>query len=129
MGYSLKKKKILGKNKSLLCLFGFIRPIREIFTHSTITSERLHILIYAGYLWSLSYEGSLACHIYCDTWRPFIMVISDGPWYSHLLQSVYQWICHHLFKRLKSVLVGVRTLNLFILLDLLKLNTKCSRQG
>ena len=34
--------------------------------------------------------------------RPFIIVISD-PWQSHLLLSVWQWICHFLFLRLRSV--------------------------
>ena len=36
----------------------------------------------------MSVEGSLACHIYCDTGQPFIMVISEDCWH---------WSCHYLF--------------------------------
>ena len=35
--------------------------------------------------------GSLACHVYCGTGHPFIMVISEDPWHSHLLPSVKPW--------------------------------------
>ena len=35
----------------------------------------------------LSNEGSLACHTYCDTGHPFIMVISEDLWHSHLFPS------------------------------------------
>ena len=69
----------------------------------TITGEGLQILTYARHLWPLSSEGSLACHTYCDTGHPFIMVISEDLWHSHLLPSVYQWSCHYLFLRLRSV--------------------------
>ena len=41
-----------------------------------MTGEELQILTYAQHLWPLSSEGSLACHIYCDTEHQFIMVIS-----------------------------------------------------
>ena len=37
---------------------------------------------------SLSSEGCLACHTYSDTGHPFIMVISEVPWHSHLLPGV-----------------------------------------
>ena len=37
----------------------------------------------------LSSEDSLACHI-CDTGHPFIMVVSEDPWHSHLMPSVWQ---------------------------------------
>ena len=36
------------------------------------------------------------CQTYCDTEQPFIMVITDDPWHSHLLPNVWQWICHYL---------------------------------
>ena len=39
----------------------------------------------------------LACHTYFDTGHPFIMFISEDPWHSHLLLSVWQWSCHYLF--------------------------------
>ena len=41
----------------------------------TITGEGLQILTYTRHSWSLSSEGSLTCHTYCDTGLPFIMVI------------------------------------------------------
>ena len=46
--------------------FGFIVPI-ENFT-------------YIEHLLPLSSEGSLACHTYCVTGHPLIMVISEEPW-------------------------------------------------
>ena len=52
-------------------------------------------------------EGSLACHTYCNTGHPFIMVISEDPWHSHILPNV-----HYLFLRLISVAAGIRTPNL-----------------
>ena len=59
--------------------------------------------------WPLTSEGSLACHTYCDTGHPFIMVITEDPWHSHLLPSFWQWSCHYLFLRLRSVATGNRT--------------------
>ena len=32
-----------------------------------------------------------------------------GPWYSHLLPSAWQWSCHYLFLRSRSVVAGNRT--------------------
>ena len=78
----------------------------------TITDEGLQILNYTQHLMPLSNEVSLACHTYCDTGHPFMMVISENPWYSHLLPSVWQWIYHFLFLRLRSVAAVIRTLNL-----------------
>ena len=45
----------------------------------TIAGEGLQILTYARHSWPVSSEGSLACHTYCDTGYPFIMVISEDP--------------------------------------------------
>ena len=68
-------------------LFVCLEPHSRIF-HSfgdvTIAGEVLQILTYARHLWPLSSEGSLACHTYYDTGHPFIMVISEDPWHSHL---------------------------------------------
>ena len=47
--------------------------------------------------WPFSSEGSLVCNTYCDTGHPFIMVISEDPWHSHPIPSVWQWSCHYLF--------------------------------
>ena len=67
------------------------------------------MLTYARHSWPLSSEGSLTRHIHCDTGLPFIMVISQDTWHSHLLLSVWQWSCHYLFLRLRSVATGDRT--------------------
>ena len=91
---------------------------RIFFTHmktydmETINGEELQLLTYAWHSWPLSSEGSLACHTCCATDLPFIVVISEGPWHSHLLPSVQQWSCHYLFLRLRSVTAGIRTPNL-----------------
>ena len=61
----------------LVCLFGVFRPTREFFTHFAV--EGLQILTYALPLWPFSSEGSIACHNFCDTGHPFIMVISKNP--------------------------------------------------
>ena len=53
----------------------------------TIAGEGLQILTYARHSWPLSSEDSLACHIYCDTDHPFLMVITEDSWHSHLLPS------------------------------------------
>ena len=57
-------------------------------------SEGPQILTFARHLhvWPLSSKGSLECHTYCDTGHPFIMVISEDPWHSHILTC-----CHCLF--------------------------------
>ena len=41
---------------------------------------------------------------------PYIMIISEDPWHSQLLPSVWQWNCHYLFLRHRSVTTGDRTL-------------------
>ena len=65
----------------------------------TITGEGLQILIYARHSRPLSSEGSLPCHTYYDTGHPFIMVISEDPWHSHLMPSV--WRCSELSLHVK----------------------------
>ena len=78
----------------------------------TITGEGLQILTYARHSPPSSSDGSLACHTYFDTGHPFIMVISEDPWHSHLLPSVWQWSCRYRFLRLSSVAAVIRTHNL-----------------
>ena len=54
----------------LICLFGVFRPTEEFFTHketSQSPGEGLQILTQTRHSWPLSSEGSIACHIYCDT--------------------------------------------------------------
>ena len=91
------------------CLFKGLSSHSRIF-HShgdvTITGEGLHILTYARHSWSLSSEGSIACHTYCGTGHPFLMVILEDLWRSHLLPSVKQWSCHNMFLRLR---IRIRT--------------------
>ena len=97
------------------CLFVCFSSQSGIF-HSygdfTISGEGLQTLIYARQLWPLSSENSLAFHTYCDTGHPSIVIVLKDPWHSHLLPSVWQWICHYLFFRLRSVAAGIRTPNL-----------------
>ena len=40
---------------------------------------------------------------------PFMMVISEDLWHSHLLPSVWQRSCHYLFLRFRPVATGDRT--------------------
>ena len=42
-------------------------------------------------------------------WHPFIMVISEDPWHSLLMPSVWQLSCHYLFLRLRSFAAGIPT--------------------
>ena len=46
---------------------------------------------------SIEQWGFVNCHTYCDTVHPFIMVISEDPWHSLLMPSVWQWSCHYPF--------------------------------
>ena len=84
-----------------LFVWGFSSYSRTFHSYGgvTITDEGLQILSYARQLRPLSRGYSLACHIYCDPRRPFIMVISKDPWHSHILPSVWQWnslsLCLH----------------------------------
>ena len=78
------------------------------FTHVsdvTITGEGLQILTFTRHVCPSSSEGSLACHIYCETGHPFIMVISE-PWHSHLLPSIWQLSCPYLFLNLSLSRLG-----------------------
>ena len=97
----------------LFCMFvcGFSSHWRmfHLYGNVTIAGDGRQVSTYDRHSWSLSSEGSLACHTYCDTGHPFIMVISEDPWHSHLLLSVWQWSCHYLFLRLRSVAAGIRT--------------------
>ena len=71
--------------------------ISHSFGDVTIAGEEMQILTYARHLWQLSNDDSLACRTYVYTGHPFIRVISEDPWHSHFMLSVWQWSCHHLF--------------------------------
>ena len=66
-----------------ICLFVWCLSSHLRIFHSygdvTIASEGLQILTYALHSLSLSSEGSLTFHTYCDMSVPFIMVISKDP--------------------------------------------------
>ena len=78
----------------MFVFWGFIVP----FENFSLIWKRHHhrwraaILTCARHLWPLSSEGSLV----------FKLVISEDPWHSHLLPSVWLWSCHYLFKRLRA---------------------------
>ena len=78
-----------------VCSFSSHQKIFHSVGEVTFTGEGLQILTYARHWWPLSSEGCLACHTYCDTRHPFIMVISQDPRHSNLLASVWQWSCWH----------------------------------
>ena len=59
--------------------------------------------------WPLSSEGSLACHTYCVTGPPFIMVISEDPWH-----STYYWAFGSGAVTTWSVAAGICTPNLLL---------------
>ena len=61
------------------------------FGDVTIIDEGLQILTYTRDTWTLSSEGSLMYHTYCDTDKPFNMAISEDLLHLHLLPSVWQW--------------------------------------
>ena len=45
----------------------------------TFAGDMLQVSTHAWHSWPLSSEGSLACHTYCNTDHPFIMVTSEDP--------------------------------------------------
>ena len=79
-----KVKKTEGKRMKgfylnlYICLFGVFLLSREFFTNIE-TSPLLVKGCNFWHSWPLSSEGSLACHTYCDTGHPFILVISEDP--------------------------------------------------
>ena len=60
-----------------VCLFvlGFIVPIEKF---SLIWRKAANFDLCSAIM-AMVHEGSLACPTYCDTGRPFIMVISEDP--------------------------------------------------
>ena len=88
---------------SLKKIFFSLFPIElEIKFFYLFLGMKLHVNIWCS-------EGSFTCHIYCDTALPFIIFISEDPWHSHLLPSVWQWSRHHPSLRLQIVPPSDRT--------------------
>ena len=92
-----------------VCLFVWSLSSHSRIVHVTFAGEGLQILTYARHSRPLCSKCSSTCHTYCDTGLPFIMVISENPWHSHLLPKVWQWSCHYLSLRFRSVATGDRT--------------------
>ena len=91
----------------LFCLFGFFRPTREVFTHMETSPWRMKGCKFWPMLVS---EGSSACHTYCDTGHPLIMVISEKSWHLQLFPGFGSGAV--LLLRLRLVATGNRTHNL-----------------
>ena len=72
-----------------VCLFGFIVLLENfsLIWRRPLAGEGL-LFTYARHSWPFSSEGFLACHTYCDTGHPSIIVISEDPWHSHVLPRV-----------------------------------------
>ena len=89
---STVQKYLLHISSALFGVFWFffflslssITIIFHSYADVTIAGEGLQILTHARPSWQLSSEGSKACYTYCDTGHPFLMVISEDPWHSHL---------------------------------------------
>ena len=112
----LNCKKGMENSKSKIVMFVWVEFIVPLENFSLIWRRhhcrwKLQILICARgpHSWPLSSEGSLTSHTNCDTDLPFIQVFSEDPWRSNLLPSVWQWSCHYLFLRLRSIANGDQT--------------------
>ena len=122
-----------------VCLIGVYRPTRDF----SLTWRRLHCRWRAANFDLCSALLAIErCHTHCDTG---LLVISEDPWHSHLLPSVWQWSCHYLFLRLRSVSTGDRirfsdikksyllsetkqsvfNVKIFLFLDIRKSNKNC----
>ena len=101
------------KRKMIFLRRGGIVPFENFFTHMETSPFPMKCCKFWHMLGTPGHGAvrvPLACHIYCDTGQPFIMVIiSEDPWYSYLLPSVWQWSCQYLFSRLRSAAAGIRT--------------------
>ena len=98
------------------CCLGFYVPLEDFscihMETSPLPVKGFKFFYLTRHSWPLSSEGSLLCHTYCDMGHPFVMIISEEQWHSHLLPSVWQWSCHYLFLQLRSVAAGILTPNL-----------------
>ena len=78
-----------------ICLFSSHSIIFHSYQEVTITGEGLPIFFLSWHSLTMSNEGSLTCHSYCDTGHPIKMVISEDL--RHLLLNIQQMSCHHRF--------------------------------
>ena len=84
-----------------VCLIGVWRPTREFFTHMESSPLPVKDCKFWPMLGTYDHCGILST--YCKEGNPFIIVISEEPWYSNLLPTVWQCSCHYLCLRLRSV--------------------------
>ena len=83
------------------------------FKDVAITGRRLQILTYARHLWSLSNEGSLTCHTYCDNGASIYNVNLIKPvTLTPNAERLAVELLNPVFFRLRSVLAGIQTPNL-----------------
>ena len=76
-------------------MLGLFRPTRAFFTYL----ETSPLPVKDCKFWPIlgTYGHWVVRVLKCDTGHLFIMVISEDPWHSHLMPSVWQWSCHYLF--------------------------------
>ena len=102
--------------KMSICLFVWGVSSHSRIFHSygefTMTGEGLQIFYLCSALMTIKqwWFFNMPHHLWHGL--PFIMVISEDPRHPHLLPSVWQWSCHYLFLRLRSVAAGIQTPNL-----------------
>ena len=87
---------IPGHKKSMylfVCLFVSLENFSLVWRRHHY-GWRASILTSTKHSCLLNSEGSSACHTFCVTGHPFIMIISEDPWHE---PSVLQWSCHYLF--------------------------------
>ena len=67
---------------SIHSLFGVYRPTREFFTYM----ETSPLPAKGCKCWSMlgTHGHWVACHTYCETGHPFVLVIAEDPWHTHL---------------------------------------------
>ena len=109
---------------SLLVCLGFIVLLENFNSYGDviIAGEVLQILTYARHSWPLSSEGSLACHTYCDTGHPFIMVTFTAL-YDHtkccilcsLIHKNVFFLVYKLAILLQQSVRGMHSINGFVL--------------
>ena len=82
----------------LFCLFVLSFSSHSRIFHSfgdvTIAGDGRQIVTYARHLWPFRRKCSLACHTYCDSKHG---VISEDPWHSNVMPTVWQYNCLYLF--------------------------------
>ena len=77
-----------------VCLFGVFRST-YLFLYEDVTGCKFWPMLGTYGHWAV--EVFFVCHTYSNTEHPFIMVISEDPWHSHLLPGIWQWTWPFLF--------------------------------